>query len=225
MSDDTPVMMRKIVSQLRFDVRRNGGVLRHSPVPRHEMVSQDTGPVPRHEAGGLRHHLYYIVLYYDIEVGKDPTARVAVSPHSAVEYLHTSADHKAYACTYITRPTHDSGYVYRSVDSVKVSKRQCVKIPKQQSIKESKRQSVKVSKRQSFNASERQSVKASKRQSVKTSKRQSVKASKRQRVKARQSVKATKSQSLTVDLPQKQRERIELQTLNHTVTRAVLLLM
>ena len=86
-SYDTPVMMRKIVSQLRFDVRRNGGVLRHSPVPRHEMVSQDTGPVPRHEAGGLRHHLYYIVLYYDIEVGKDPTARVAVSPHSAVEYL------------------------------------------------------------------------------------------------------------------------------------------
>ena len=55
MSDDTPVVMRKIVSQVSGGVRRNGGVLRHSPVPRHEMVSQDTSPVLRHEAGGLRH--------------------------------------------------------------------------------------------------------------------------------------------------------------------------
>ena len=84
MSYDSHVVMRKIVSQVSGGGGRNGGVLRHSPVPRHEMVSQDTGPVPRHEAGGLRHHLYYIVLYYDIKVGKDPTARVAVSPHSAV---------------------------------------------------------------------------------------------------------------------------------------------
>ena len=135
MSDDTSVMMRKIVSQLRFDVRRNGGVLRHSPVPRHEMVSQDTGPVPRHEAGGLRHHLYYIVLYYDIKVGKDPTARVAVSPHSAVEYLYTSTDHRA-------------------------SKRQSFKASKCQNIKASKRQSIEASKSQS--TSKRQSDKESK---------------------------------------------------------------
>ena len=74
---------------------------------------------------------------------------------------------------------------------------------------------------EAWTASKYQSVKASKFQSSKASKSQSVKASKCQ---SHQSVKAAKSPSLTADLPQTQRERIELQTLNHAVIRAVLLL-
>ena len=106
--------------------------------------------------------MYYIVLYYDIEVGKDPTARVAVSLHSAVEYLHTSTDHKAYACTYITRPTMILTNIYRSVKRIKVSKCQSVKVPKHQSVRveASKLQRVKASKCQSF--TKRQRANASK---------------------------------------------------------------
>ena len=112
MSSDTRVLIRKIVSQNRSEVRRNGGVLRHSPVARHEMVSQDTSPVLRYEAGGLRHLCLKtpFVLHCAITVRKNLTARVAVSPHYAVEYFtheHFTYEHRSQSiCMYVHNETN-----------------------------------------------------------------------------------------------------------------------